>query len=387
MLNFARFVHIVGFPRHVATYATPVELSDNVPAGNKSIKYHSRIWSSNFFRGQESKGEELGGKKDESSATKKLKIASTSEGLSYEVVDEEEQIEPALEKLRKGLPLLAVDLEGEKLNRKGELAIVSVATENDTFLFDIKTLGSKVFDKGLMDLLQDPDRQKLMFDCRQDSDCLWHKYNVKLTNVLDLQLMEVIHRGDASTHQQLNLRTNKRVLDVPRVLGFQKCLEDYVKDEDLIKAKKGLESHSDGVWLTRPLRKSFLRYAAADVIGMLRLFKVLSETGNVLNLLRDVSNRYVDFYRLKEDRSYDNYEGNPFLPWRIFQSYYSTEVKCVGCKRLFPSADFTTTQKREGVQKCPVCRKVKNVKDVQKSREYNWNREFECDEYYEDPLF
>ncbi|XP_071807509.1 uncharacterized protein [Asterias amurensis] len=308
-------------------------------------------------------GEELDGKKDESSATKKLKIASTSEGLSYEVVDEEEQIEPAL----------------EKLSRKGQLTIVSVATENDTFLFDIKKLGAEVFDKGLRDFLQDPDRQKLMFDCRQDSDCLWHQYNVKLTNVLDLQLMEVIHRGDASTHQQLPLSTNTQVLDVPRVLGFQKCLEDYVKDEDLIEAKKGLESHSDGVWLHRPLDKSFLRYAAADVIGMLRLYKVLSETGNILNLLRDVSNRYVDFYRLKEDRSYDNYEGNPFLPWRIFQSYYSKEVQCVGCKRLFPSADFTNTQKREGVQKCPVCRKVKNVADVQQNRKDNRNRESDYD--------
>ncbi len=330
----------------------------------------------------------MDGKNDESFAARKRKTASASVVISYEVVETDEQIEPALKKLSElgeGLPLVAVDLEGDKLNRKGKLAILSVATENDTFLFDIHKLGPGVFDKGLRDLLQDPGRQKLMFDCRQDSDCLWHQYQVKLTNVLDLQLMEVICRGDASTHQRLNLRPNKGVIrDVPRVLSFKKCLENFVKDEGLIKAKEEVQ-HLDGVWLSRPLHPSFLRYAAADVIGMLQFYQGMREEVekmNAMEQLRDVSNRYVDFYRLRGDRSYDIYEGNPFLPWRIFQCTYSKNVQCTGCKRVFPSADFTKTQKLAGEQKCPVCRKVKNVEDIRKNREDNLSRVYDHDYYY-----
>ena len=113
---------------------------------------------------------------------------------SYEIVEEDSQIELALEKLRErneASPFLGVDCEGESLSRTGELVILSVATEHQTYLFNINKLGAGVFDKGLRDLLEDPKREKLMFDCRQDSDCLWHQFKVKLTNVLDLQLLEV----------------------------------------------------------------------------------------------------------------------------------------------------------------------------------------------------
>ena len=109
-------------------------------------------------------------------------------------MNEKSEIQPALAKLREcNSPsnLLAVDCEGDNLSRKGKLSIVSVATENHAFLFDVKTLGARVFDEGLRDLLEDPSREKLMFDCRADSDCLWHQYQVKLVNVLDLQLMQV----------------------------------------------------------------------------------------------------------------------------------------------------------------------------------------------------
>ena len=109
-------------------------------------------------------------------------------------MDSDAEIEPALAQLRERsatAPFLAVDCEGQTLSRRGKLSVVSVATESHTYLFDIKTLGAKVFDRGLRELLEDTSREKLMFDCRQDSDCLWHLFKVKLANVLDLQLLQV----------------------------------------------------------------------------------------------------------------------------------------------------------------------------------------------------
>ena len=90
-----------------------------------------------------------------------------------------------------------------------------------------------------------------MFDCRQDSDALWNQFNVKLTGVLDLQLLEVMYRretdpkaatstGQFSTRnkRQRSQRRSQKTDEVERIYGFRRCIELYVKDGDLIKIKE-----------------------------------------------------------------------------------------------------------------------------------------------------
>ena len=127
------------------------------------------------------------------------------------------------------------------LSRKGALTIITVATEDKAYVLDVLKLGQAVFSSGLGEILEDKSRKKLMFDCRQDSDALWHQFNVKLTGVLDLQLLEIIYRRENAKDSRPSsikyARRSQRTDEVEVIYGFAHCLELYVKDEDLIKNK------------------------------------------------------------------------------------------------------------------------------------------------------
>ncbi|XP_038056125.1 piRNA biogenesis protein EXD1-like [Patiria miniata] len=230
--------------------------------------------------------------------------------LQYCLVSEEAEIQPALAKLRQRseeYPFLAVDCEGEWLSRRGKLSIVSVATHSHTYLFDIKALGAKVFDEGLKELLEDPGREKLMFDCREDSDCLWHLYKVRLAKVVDLQLLEFIRSG-----QTPSARTH--------INGYRKCLAKYVGDMNLTRIKdEGASLMGEGgtEWMKRPLKEKLLKYAALDVQGFFLLYDKLKSTLNragAKTRLQLGSQRYLDLFRGKLYRTYDRSELNSYLP-------------------------------------------------------------------------
>ena len=55
------------------------------------------------------------------------------------------------------------------------------------FTFDIVELGANIFDEGLRDILQSSKCLKVFHNCRQASDLLQHKYDVRLETVYDTQ--------------------------------------------------------------------------------------------------------------------------------------------------------------------------------------------------------
>ena len=101
-----------------------------------------------------------------------------------------------------------------------------------------------VYDQGLCSLLVNKSIAKLMFDCREDADALYHLHNVRLDGVLDIQLLEVMRRRNKE-----KLRSMKH------------CLEKQVSDDNtLLKPKlKGMHSMymsmSCDIWGKRPLDK------------------------------------------------------------------------------------------------------------------------------------
>ena len=51
--------------------------------------------------------------------------------------------------------ILAVDCEGVSLSKKGELTILSVATREKAYLFDVSKIGKAIFSGGLKEILED----------------------------------------------------------------------------------------------------------------------------------------------------------------------------------------------------------------------------------------
>ena len=96
---------------------------------------------------------------------------------------------------------LAVDCEGDNLSRSGALTILSVigfdgfapfgtsalevSSQQTAYIFDIQRLGRDALaSSNLKTLLESPSVGKIFFDCRKDSDALWHQFGVKLNNVI-----------------------------------------------------------------------------------------------------------------------------------------------------------------------------------------------------------
>ena len=318
----------------------------------------------------------------------------------YWLVDKDVDLKKALAELKGKLERntrLAVDCEGVSLSRKGELTVIVVATEEKAYIFDVLKLGQAIFTEGLGEILEDKSREKLTFDCRQDSDALWHQFNVKLTGVLDLQLLEILYRREnAETTSQSSTkykRRSQRTREVEKIYGFKRCIETYVQDEEMVKIKeegmKVFKKDNDAreVWKKRPLSEQLLQYCVVDAMGMFKLFEKFKDVESRENLrLRIASERYVDLYRGLAERLYDGYETNNFLPLDIIPdkgnlNFSLPNTECTRCHRKFPREEFSFTQLKNGEQKCRVCKEVKRLDDVAVNRYNNWMRNQEEEDY------
>lgn len=169
---------------------------------------------------------------------------------------------------------VAVDLEGLKLCRHGPIALAQMCLSSDlhtTYVIDITRLGYHAFNTCTFDgvslrrVFQDPVIRKCLYDPRNDSDALYHQFNIAITGVFDLQTAEVALR-------------RSRGLNVRFVQGLFRCLstqpnfltDDQKKFAELVNeaGKKLFEPDFGGsydVFTQRPLHPSILVYASHDV--------------------------------------------------------------------------------------------------------------------------
>jgi len=181
------------------------------------------------------------------------------EKIKYSYITEDgEALGSALSYIARSL-LISVDCEGVALGRKGQLCMVQIATAYHVFIFDVLSLGESLFKKGLKSILESHSPIKVFYDCRGDSDILYHQYNVELKGVLDVALTEVFYRWING-------------LGVPRFLkGYKKSVETYLQICNQyfysLKDKVSTTMTTNGTtcWKERPLSKEFLEYAAYDV--------------------------------------------------------------------------------------------------------------------------
>jgi hypothetical protein len=89
----------------------------------------------------------------------------------------------------------------------GSFAGSTTVLSQPAYVVDVLALGSReAFRSGLGKLLESRDVLKVTLDCRTDSDALAHQFEVRLANVLDLQVLEQRHR----TAKRVQLSLYKR---------------------------------------------------------------------------------------------------------------------------------------------------------------------------------
>ena len=118
-------------------------------------------------------------------------------------------------------PVLALDTEGVRLSRTGQLTLLQLGTDTRVFVFDVLALGDAAFSTAppgaasLRQVLEDAARTKLVWDVRRDADALQHQHSVTLAGVVDVQLSAVAVRRAAGAA-------------VAKLPGLSECVSRFV---------------------------------------------------------------------------------------------------------------------------------------------------------------
>uniref|UniRef100_A0A7N9AQ72 3'-5' exonuclease domain-containing protein n=1 Tax=Mastacembelus armatus TaxID=205130 RepID=A0A7N9AQ72_9TELE len=88
--------------------------------------------------------------------------------------------------------VIGVGAEGVELFNHGRLCWLQIALKNKVYLFDILLLGVQAFKNGLSMILESKHILKVIHDCRAITGCLISQFGVKLTNVFDTQVADVM---------------------------------------------------------------------------------------------------------------------------------------------------------------------------------------------------
>jgi hypothetical protein len=151
--------------------------------------------------------------------------------------------------------LVGIDVKVTNSSRHQEITLLSMSTQTCVYQFDILKLGMAAFDAGLRSILESKI-QKVIHNSRLSSGCLHHKYSVRLDNVFDTQV------GELMIEKNISGRFPKYVCSLPECLkvflGIPPTAMQFDND-DIVK------------WTKRPLPQSLKFAAAQDAIFILPL--------------------------------------------------------------------------------------------------------------------
>lgn len=210
------------------------------------------------------------------------------EDLEYIIIDQfHEKFGPAIFHIKQQ-NVIGVALKGINVCRFGKLCWIQISTKYRIYCFDIFLLGAATFRNGLKMILEDSNILKVIHNCRLVSDCLYHQYQVDLTNVFDTQVADVM---------QFFKETGGLLPSC--VSTLEECL---VRHLGLSRTKIRSLQHSacalkvnPNVWSCRPPPRHLLQSAGMEVMLLLSLRTVLMDK-LMMDFTTQVDN-YMSMYR------------------------------------------------------------------------------------------
>ena len=211
------------------------------------------------------------------------------------------------------------------------------------------------------------NKVKLMFDCRDVSDSLLHCHDVMLDGVLDIQLLEIVHRRKFYLNHEL-------------LRDFEECLETYANDLpnkfSMNRAMEEVESAArsgSNLWTVRPLCLELVDGLIAEVNSLFTLYDVLKRNKNSedMNLALQSSKRYANYFRSYRIFPKEEFYRNAFVPHNILiwtpREAHDPPRTCDACLKEFGMSEMSSSVIR-GSTLCALCikivRKIKNKTGV-----------------------
>lgn len=178
-----------------------------------------------------------------------IALSDTAAQVVTEVTD-------ALTMAFEGAEVVALDVEGVDLSRKGRISIVQLASAADKcFLLDVLDKDSTdPLVEWLGQLLGDEGVVKIIHDCRMDADALHHHLGVNLVNVHDTSCWhaELVSVGTELSNMNDTLIANGLAPNQSRNTSVYRDKPDF--------------------WATRPMTPTMIQWASGDVSSMFDLY-------------------------------------------------------------------------------------------------------------------
>ncbi|KAA1472690.1 hypothetical protein DENSPDRAFT_196867 [Dentipellis sp. KUC8613] len=297
-------------------------------------------------------------------------------------------------------PYVALDTEGQSIGTiGGALSLLCLGTpvpgpSQQIFVMDmvaLRTVPGAL--KTLRSFLELPFIVKIVFDGRMDSVELFHTLEVSLTNVLDLQVAEVLARrtirgeSDRQRHERLArggfgfrvVRVYRTSLEgLHMVSGMQRLLEDLGMDNIVQKDTEVVAMHRANrgdLWMIRPLPQKLLQYAANDICIIAYLFETFRRIGYVpsaTNDLMDLIGKCDQYVSRNGHVGLRTARDNEFRPKGLLMEAALERPRgvtydCAGCGLDFPIACYQVQIARSARLRKSHCRLCDAI--VLKSRE------------------
>jgi hypothetical protein len=255
----------------------------------------------------------------------------------------------------------------------------------------MKDLRTEIFDQGIREVLEDTSILKLMFDCRRDSDALWHIFKVKLANVMDIQLMQIFYerthpdeksqeqkdREGRFTQYSKDSAEQRTLYEWPWLRGLACCITWYLKDSSLLVMKQGAclntKTADPEQWRKRPLSQDMLLYATIDVSTLFKLYDKFTSglDATELQTAQTGSSRYLSFFREQTSIVPNPYEDQRLLPMYILDDppAQASQRACSACTLTFTGSDIGC----DGL--CKLCR-IKKYKIEREQKRHQRHLEY-----------
>ncbi|MGB4406297.1 MAG: 3'-5' exonuclease [Sphaerochaeta sp.] len=220
---------------------------------------------------------------------------------TYSTIDSDSKLTAVVQSWKqRGILSIAMDFEGEfNLHIYGEhLCLVQIYDGQEYFLID----PFKVSEVALKTFLEDPDLEKVMFDCASDSALVRKAYGIALANAFDIrvQALALGYTGNLTGLIELHLG---------------------VQEEKSTKSKKKNQMTN---WLKRPLKEEQVQYALGDVAHLFALKILLTTLVEEKNLTEQVEKTMLTVAKPKGP---DKPGWTKFASWKFMNKEEKTYLK------------------------------------------------------------
>ncbi|KAF6731614.1 Exonuclease 3'-5' domain-containing protein 1 [Oryzias melastigma] len=191
--------------------------------------------------------------------------------ISFAVIDEfHGKFGPAVSHIKRQ-SVIGVGAEGVDNSRNERLCWLQIATTNKVYLFDILLLGTQAFRNGLSFILESKHILKVIHDCRAIAGCLMAQFGVKLMNVFDTQVADVM-----CFHSETGGFLPDRISSLQEVVSLH--LKVPSSRLSSLQVKSQFTKTDMKVWYDRPCPVSLLKVMVVSVIHLQPLRLMLLDT-------------------------------------------------------------------------------------------------------------